>query len=241
MTKGDNTKYRGIYGQTIKNSGQSVYETKIGVKSAMKVASEKSAVRALSDLIEKDSDYAKSLQEHLEKSVGRYGLNKQNKVIEEGLKSLKKGKIDAKVYNALNLTLVDHQLPTSSKINTGFYNKLKSLGYDAIMDVNDRKYSGYKSSKPMIAFNAASKAAVSKSREIGEEEIRKAAQKGLMDIQLKTLAPQAAAVAGSVGLVYAGNRAMQNSNRDAIVREYRKKHPDTKLSYDQILNNYYGK
>jgi len=239
MTKGDNTKYRGLYGMQIENSGRKVYETKIGVNQAMKVASEKSATKALSDLVSQDASYRKTLEQHLSDSVGRYASDKQNRVVREGLKSLSKGKIDGKVYNALNLTLVDHNLPTSSAVNSGFYNKLKSLGYDAIMDVNDKKYSGYMSSKPMIAFNAASKAAVNSVREVGHEEIQKAYSKGIMDITVKSLAPSAAGIAGSAGLVAVGQKALHGQENDKIVQKYRKQHPETNLSYDQILDNYY--
>jgi len=240
MTKSDNTKYRGIYGKKISGDGRSVSETKLGVNKSMKVASEKSAVRALSDLVSGDSDYAKALSDHLNASVGRYTTPAQKRAIQNGVKSLNKGRIDTNVYNALNLTLVDHNLPTSSKVHSGFYNKLKSLGYDAIIDVNDKKYSGYMSSKPMIAFNAASKATVNRAREVGKEEIQRAAQRGMMNISMKSLAPTAAGVAGSAGLVYAGQKALMNRNFDAIVREYKKLHPKTDLSYDQIIDSYYG-
>lgn len=240
MTKSDNTKYRGIYGGQIANRGQKVYETKIGVTNALRVASEKSATKALSDMVNQDPSYKKLLETHLTDSVGRYASDKQNRVISEALKSLSKGKVDTKVYNALNMTLVDHSLPTSSSINSGFYNKLKSLGYDAIMDVNDKKFSGYMAQKPMIAFNAGSKAAVKSIREVGQDEIAKAAKKGMMNITLKQLTPSVVGFGGSAGLVAAGQKAIHGQKNDAIVREYRKKHPDTELSYNQILDNYYN-
>lgn len=240
MTKGDNTKYRGLYGQQIKSTGSNVYETKIGVKKALKVASEKSATRELADLVKGDPDYAKTLKTHLTSSIGRYTTEKQKETILRGLGSLNKGKIDSNVYNALNLTLVDHNLPTSSKINEGFYNKLKSAGYDVIMDVNDKRLSGYYSSKPMIAFNAGSKVAVNKVIEVGEDEIKKAVKKGIVDINVKSLLPSVAGMAGASGLVTAGVRAIESRERDLIVRKYKKSHPNTELSYDQILDNYYG-
>lgn len=240
MTKGDNAKYRGIYGTTIANGGKRVYEAKIGVKSAMKVASQKSATNALADLVKNDSNYRDALTEHLSNSVGRYSLPKQDKVIREGLQSLNRGKVDSKVYEALNLSLVDHSLSTSSKVNSGFYNKLKQMGYDAITDVNDKKYSGFRSAKPMIAFNGASKTAVDRVREVGREEMRKAYSKGYMDITLKSLAPSATVGAGSVGLITAGRKAADRRNHDSIVREYKRKHPNTSLSYNQILDEYYS-
>lgn len=240
MTKGDNTKYRGIYGKTIADGGRNVYETKIGVKSTMKVASEKSATKALSDLVGNDQAYRDALTDHLTNSIGRYTNPKQNKVISEGVAHLRKGKIDSKVYDALNLSLVDHNLPTSSTVNSGFYDKLKKMGYDAIVDVNDKKYSGFHSSKPMIAFNAEGKAAVNSARELGKAEIEKAYQKGMANVLVRSLAPSAAVGAGSVGLITAGKKASSTRNNDAIVRAYKKKHPDTKLSYNQILDDYYG-
>ena len=240
MTKGDNTKYRGLYGQQLQQRGaKHIYETKIGVKNAMKVASEKSAVKALSDLVENDADYARNLKLHLHMSnVG--GNEKQLKTLRKGIESLNKGKIDSNVYNALNLTLTDHTLSTSDKVSKGFYDKLKSLGYDAIMDVNDKKLSGYNSSKPMIAFNAASKAVVNQVREVGADEVSKAAKKGLLNIKLKSLAPSAAGYAAAGGLVVAGKKALDAKNHNAVVERYRKKHPDTKLTRQQILDNYYN-
>lgn len=155
------------------------------------------------------------------------------------MNALQKGKVNSKVYNALNLTLTDHALDTSSSINSGFYNKLKSLGYDAIMDVNDKKFSGYRSSKPMIAFNAAGKAAVKSVREVGEEEIKKAYAKGMGDVLVKSLAPSVAGYAGAIGLINAGAKSADRRNNDSIVKEYKKKHPNTSLSYNQILDKYY--
>ena len=232
----DKMKYKGLYGQQIRSMGGKVFDKQISVDSALKVASERSATNALADLVKSDSSYAKTLEEHLTKSVGRYGSPQQESVIRKGLESIKKGKIDSKVYNALNLSLVDHDLSTSDAVNKGFYNKLKSLGYDAIMDVNDKKFSGYKTSSPLITFNNA-KTTVRSVREVGEAEIQKAAQKGYMDITVKSLLPQVAGTAGAAGLVTAGMRALETRSDNELVRRYRAEHPNTTLSYNEILRN----
>lgn len=232
----DKAKYKGLYGQQIKSMGNKVFDKQISVDSALKVASERSATNALADLVKSDSSYAKTLEEHLAKSVGRYGSPQQESVIRKGLDSIRKGKIDSKVYNALNLSLVDHNLDTSSTVNKGFYDKLKSLGYDAIIDVNDKKFSGYKTSSPLITFNNA-KTTVQSVREVGEAEIQKAAQKGYMDITVKSLLPQAAGTAGAAGLVAAGMKALDTRSDNEIVRRYRAEHPNTTLSYNEILRN----
>lgn len=238
MTKMDNAKYRGVYGDTIKNTGQKVYETKIGVNKNIKLASEKSAVSALKDLVTKDPDYAKDLRTHLEDSVWRYPLDKQQNTIRKGLESLKNGKVDSKVYEALNLSLVDHQLPTSSKINKGFYDQLKSKGYDAIMDINDKKLSGFHSSKPVIVFNGSAKTAVNSIREVGEQEIKNAKIKGMLDITVKSLAPSVAVSASSAALFKLGLDALETKSNDKIVRDYKKKHPNSELSYTEIVRQH---
>lgn len=113
---------------------------------------------------------------------------------------------------------------------------MKSLGYDAIIDVNDKKFSGYKTSSPLITFNNA-KTTVQSVREVGEAEIQKAAQKGYMDITVKSLLPQAAGTAGAAGLVAAGMKALDTRSDNEIVRRYRVEHPNTTLSYNEILRN----
>lgn len=238
MTKMDNTKYRGVYGDTIRSLGNNVYETKIGITKNVKIASEKSAVSTLSELVKGDAEYAKKLQVHLGLSKGQYILPQQNKVIEKGLASLKAGKVDAKVYDALNLTLCNHNLPTSESINKGFYSKLMSKGYDAIMDVNDMKYSGFKSKKPVIVFNGSAKTAIQNVREVGREEISKDKMKAFMEISVRELAPAAVGIAASRSAVKASKKASDARLDDKIVAEYRKQHPNTDLSYTEIVRNY---
>ena len=80
MTGMDNAKYRGLYGDTLSARGK-VYETKIGVNKSIKVASEKSAVNALSELVKEDKSYAKNLETHLLNSQNRYVLKKQNDTV----------------------------------------------------------------------------------------------------------------------------------------------------------------
>lgn len=239
MSKMDNTKYRGLYGNQLGAMGSKVYETKIGVNKELRVASEKSAISALNDLVSNDASYAKELKDRFSSSVGRYPMDEQNSTIKKALAALNKGKVNSDVYNALNISLADHSLPQSTVDK--FYDKLKSKGYDAIMDVNDKKYSGYMSSKPTIVFNGESKLSVNNVREVGKDEIGKDAAKGYADILAKSLVKPVAETAAGVGAVAAGTKAMKNRNRDAIVNQYRKDHPETKLTYNEILDNYYGK
>lgn len=231
---------KGIYGKALSSYGTNkVYDTQIGINKTIKVASEKSATRALSELVNGDKQYAEQLSKHLESSKNRYALKSQNDLISKAATKLSKGKIDADVYNALNLTLVDHQLPTSSSINKGFYDKLKSKGYDAIIDINDKKYSGYKSSKPVIGFNMADKATVDKISEVGKQEIEKNYKIGMTDLSTRAYAPAIAAGAAYVMGIKKVSDTQTKKKETQIVNEYRKKHPKSNLSNTEILNNYY--
>lgn len=50
---------------------------------------------------------------------------------------------------------------------------MTNKGYNGIIDVNDKKYSGYNSKSPMIAFNVGKKLAVDSVTELSDEELIK--------------------------------------------------------------------
>ncbi len=246
MTEMDNAKYRGIYARQLQlgnlfvPGGGHIFETKIGIKDGLKIASEKNATDILRDLVNRDKSYASSLNDYLRAAKGRYESDKQNNLMRKASAYLQKGKINSTVYRALNVSLSDHDLQASSKVHAGLYNALKSKGYDAIDDVNDRIFSGYRSKKPLIVFNGAEKAHVVSRRLVGDKEIGKNFVKGYRDIYVKTLIPQAAATqSASVGIVIYGKNMLNKRKRDKVVAQYRKNHPETKLSYNEILDNYY--
>lgn len=193
----------------------------------------------MSELVKGDKQYAEQLNKHLESSKNRYRLKSQNDLISKATTKLSNGKIDTDVYNALNLTLADHRLPTSSNINKGFYDKLKSKGYDAIIDINDKKYSGYKSSKSVIGFNMADKATVDKISEVGKQEIEKNYKIGMADLTTRAYAPAIAAGAAYVMGIKKVSDTQTKKKETQIVNEYKKKHPKSNLSNTEILNNYY--
>lgn len=239
MNKMDNAKYRGIYGNQLKrgalgNLNNAVYKTKIGVASDLKVASKKSATQILSDLVKSDKACAQNLKTHLNDLHDRMSTPEQNKVISKALQSLNNGKVDSKVYEALNLGLVDHS-PTGQSISKGFYDALKQKGYDAIKDINDSKYSGYKSTNPLIVFNGMSKTAVENIREVGEKEIKKNMMLGYADIAGKENVKTGAAFAAGVLGLQTGSKMIKSKSDEKIVKKYRKEHPESTLSYKEIV------
>lgn len=239
-SKIDKAKYVGNLGSRNNRLGFDTFQKSIQVKDGLNVASEKSAVKALSELIKSDSSYAKELESTLRDTYNNANIlnttEKQRNALKKGLNSLSKGKIDSKVYEALNLQLADH----SSVATKQFYKHMISKGYDAVMDVNDKKLSGYMARTPMIVFNS-SKTAVDNVRKVGEQEIAKAKAIGMMDIALKTYAPSLAGIGIGTGVGITAVKKSQSQKNDSIVSTYRKKHPNTTLSYTEIVRNYYNK
>lgn len=67
----------------------------------------------------------------------------------------------------MNITLIDKS-EKGSNVSSKFYKALRDSGYDAIKDINDAKYTGYKSFNPIIVFGNQnmSKAKVDRVREL---------------------------------------------------------------------------
>ncbi len=242
MTKNDNDKYKAKLGDYLRTRFGEAYVTKIAVKDNMKVASETNATKALAEMLDSDPNNVEALKGRLNNFIKthNFGYREARQVAEKGLDALENGKVNSKVYEAFNLSLSGSH---GEKLSKDFYDLLKSKGYDAIMDINDKKYSGYDSAKPMIAFNAAKKAVVDSVNELEYEEKRaafKRVQKRLeAELGAKTLASSLAGSGVTAGLVTGLIKKLDTRNRDNIVSEYRKQHPNTKLSYNEIIDQYY--
>lgn len=241
LNRSDNNKYRGLYGMQLFNSGK-VYETKIGVKNEMRVASEKNARKILSDMVNNGTINKDELSQRLKIYAGKTPTVKQDRTFEKAISNLDKGIIDKNVYDAFNMTLpYNPDRPELSKMSKKFYNELTSKGYDAIMDVNDKRYSGYQSKAPIIAFNTAGKAAVDSSREVGIDEIMDQHTKSSFGLQAAKSIKQIAASAAVAGGMAGANRINEKRNHDKIVANYKREHPNTTKSYNEIIDMYYEK
>ncbi len=236
-SKMDEKKYIGLYGNHIKNRiGSDVYQKTIKVNDAIKVASEKSGQRELAELVKTNSAYRHQLEKALiNRSAMLAPFNstlEQKRTVDKAISALREGKVDKYVYRALNFNLADHSAQTTQE----FYKHLASKGYGAVMDMNDKKLSGYMTKTPMIVFDS-SKTVVDSVRKVGEEEIKKANTLGMMDLTIRTLTPTVITTS-AVGAAAAGyNHISKTKQNDLIVKRYRKKHPNTTMSYNEILRS----
>lgn len=136
VAKGDSDmkRYEKLLGYARQQTAGKAYMMKLESVKDIKVASQRNAAKVFADMYNNDADFRKA--------VGSgYGDKLSGRKVQ-------------KAYEGFNraLTAFEHK-PDSP--DTKFYNKLKKLGYGAIQDVNDMKYSGYGAKNPLIIFDNA--------------------------------------------------------------------------------------
>lgn len=148
-------------------------------------------------------------------------------------RDLRRGKYDSKhVYDFFNMGIAGSNNEKRDELDKKFYEALKKEGYGAVRDVNDVRYSGYRSKDPLIFFDT-SKVATTKVSQMYVTDIDKKNVKAMLRNAGITLAE-----VGALG--YAVNTGMRSVNTKferSIVRRYRKEHPNSKMSDAEILKS----
>lgn len=230
--KKDTDRYVGLYagGQRLGALGRGhMFQVSIKNTEDLKVVSPHKARKELQSLAQ-DPEFRKKASE----TVGRFdriaAINIAN------------GKIGKTEYEQFNRALVDHNSPAVKS----FYKALRSKGYDAIGDINDRKYSGYNAKSATIIFNK-TKAAVIKSRELGRQEMAAQLAKHRNAVFEEQTVKELGRGVAKYGSVYggfgaaaiAGAKALDARIERETVYKYKKQHPNTKLSRAEIIERYY--
>lgn len=237
VNSADKTKYRGMYGFALGQTGEDVYRTTIKVGSeGLKVASPRNATKVLSDIAGQDPGFRKGMVESLKEVRNLFPHSSQRTTIDSAVQSLNEGKVTNKVYEAFNLNLVNHN-PNNQKLIDKFYDTMKSRGYDAIKDINDSKYSGYNTKNPLIVFNGGKKTAVSSITKLGESAINNDMFKSGIMLVSEQFGKIGAVAAGAYSAykVYDLLRKTSSKGDRQVVRQYREQHPNSKLSDKEIL------
>ena len=207
VAQGDR-EYQGIFNNQIKLTGD---VRRASVANAQKIFYKK---------MDRDPQFRKEVLDTLKKTnysdskaVGDY---------------LQKGKHARKLYDRFNQALATPQFQ-SAGIHKKYYDELRKHGYNAILDINDTRYSGYKkvSKSPTIFFGDDKWEKIS-SRKLSDTEITKNAIKFSIGYIAKNQGKSIAKLAGAV----AGVKAVKDQSS---VKQYIKAHPNTKLSRQEIL------
>ena len=251
--KRDAKKYVGLYGggQMGGALGQiKGYQKTISVgQEGLRVAGDKSARKVLSGLMNDDTfkkDFEEVANDWLN-AVGPMGaFTKQGKTMRKALDDIAKGKNDSKaVYEAFNVALAGQSERKNKFLNAlreaGYdavvdVNDQRKSGYDAVVDVNDQRKSGYDAKMPVIVFNK-DKVQVAKVREIGQQEMAKALKDEQINMLGKATAKSVVGYGGATAAAVAGVRALNTRSKQKQVREYKKKHPNTKMTDLEILDS----
>lgn len=223
--KTDQIKYKGALADDLQKKakpGQKLYDVTVKPQQDIKIASPKRAQNTFNELYKNDKDFKKAVNE-----LGLVGgsINPKFEKVAGKMKrgeDLNKQELK-KAYDLFNVGLVQYDYSGEVRANK-FYDALKKQGINAIQDVNDKKYSGYKSKAPIITFDG--KYDYSK-RLMGEEEIKKNKDKAIALV----LAPSAI----KVGAAYTGFFAAMKYSDKRVIEKYKEEHPNTELTDKEIL------
>ena len=240
--KNDKIKYKGLLADNFNKAAnkenkngvegtlQKVYDVTVKNKNEIRVASEKRARDTFEKLYRDDSDFREGINKALKEKGMSYSningtLQRVATKAENGGKftnrELKKG-----VYDLFNIMLVDKG-EDSVKNSNKFYDALKKQGMNALIDVNDKKYSGYRAKMPIITIDDGFEYS---KRVMENSEI----QENLKKAYVKTLTPEVAKLVAPFVAVYGTTPVISKYQVDRGVVEYKSKHPNTKMTDAEI-------
>lgn len=125
----DNKRYATLLGYARKMQTGEAYIMKLQASNDIKIASRKNAQKVFSQLYDGDPSFKERVDIYIKGTNARTAKAR---------------------YEQFNRALVDMKGHGPDK---QFYSKLKSLGYGAIQDINDMKFSGYAARNPLIVFD----------------------------------------------------------------------------------------
>ena len=233
VNKHDKDRYEGLYGKTLGANG-TVYRKAMRAAGDINVASPESARKVLKNMFDTDKQSFDVFKKNIDVMASVVPpTTKQGKLWRKAKRELDSGKIGDNTYKAFNTTLVLHT-KEQQPINDKFYSAMKKAGYGAIRDVNDKENSGYFAKNPLIVFDT-DKINVEGFTKLGNDHIDSMFAKEQGKIAAHTLAnqygPIGAAFATSIGAM----KLVKRSNETKFVENYRKRHPESTLSNNEIL------
>ena len=233
VNKHDKDRYEGLYGKTLGANGP-VYRKAMRAAGDINVASPESARKVLKNMFDTDKQSFDVFKKNIDAMASAVPpTTKQGKLWRKAKQELDSGRIGDNTYKAFNTTLVLHT-KEQQPINDKFYSAMKKAGYGAIRDVNDKENSGYFAKNPLIVFDT-DKINVEGFTKLGNDHIDSMFAKEQGKIAAHTLAnqygPIGAAFATSIGAM----KLVKRSNETKFVENYRKQHPESTLSNNEIL------
>lgn len=233
VNKHDKDRYEGLYGKTLGANGP-VYRKAMRAAGDINVASPESARKVLKNMFDTDKQSFDVFKKNIDAMASVVPpTTKQGKLWRKAKRELDSGKIGDNTYKAFNTTLVLHTKEQQT-INDKFYSAMKKAGYGAIRDVNDKENSGYFAKNPLIVFDT-DKINVEGFTKLGNDHIDSMFAKEQGKVAAHALANEY----GPIGAVFATSmgamKLVKRSSETKFVENYRKQHPESTLSNNEIL------
>ena len=228
-TKKDNTIYASrVFSHFNDQSSVTRFYTKDGIK----VASEKTSRKIFEDLVKNNPEveaYAKRFGSTADPKKAYLKFN-YSLVLRNNSDTAKK----------MGLGDLDHD-----KIHNLFYDELRKRGYGGIIDTNDSKREGF-TFNPVIIFDNQIKHVVSTTKATKEQLSDERMRQGLKYAKQRatTLNPLNNPVIAGVGAYYLASIGVTASDNNKLnrqvkfVEQYKKEHPNTKLTNAEIVSLY---
>lgn len=221
----DKLKYAAMLGNQRRMQTGEAYKQKLKVDQNIKVAGRKTALDEFKKLYDSDSGFRSRVNDIDDDS----GLGLFAGVLD------KSGKADNRISDKKKLNELYDKFNQYSVVlrddadGVKYFNQLKNKGYNAIQDINDMKYSGYKAKDPLIIFGASDKISNKSFKKMSNGEINSkiAAELG---VEIGELATNKTAIAAATG--YAAAKTASNTRK---INNYRKEHPNTNMTDKEIL------
>lgn len=232
--KSDKAKYAGFYGRQLRNKGAAEGAVKaFGIKATkdLKVVSNDKARGTFVELYKTNPEF-KKLYDNQTQTIKNMAALIDDPRYAGVYKKLRVGMSEKVLrkngYDSFNRQLTDNTTEDARRINKIFYDALKSKGYDAVADLNDRKYSGYRAKSATIVFGGKGKMEVSAVKKLSDQEINDKYVKGMAMLSAPELA--------KAGALYVAAPMMASMTVNHIRAEkYRDEHPNTELTDKEII------
>ena len=205
--------------------GKHVYDMTMKSKHDIKVASEKRARETFEKLFNEDLEFRRNFESRADdlelQFMGKKGLSDTiGKIAKK--ESVSSRELKTKAYDAFNIMLVDSD-EKGRNIQKKFYDALKEQGMNAVQDMNDKKYSGYKTKAPLIMFDGDFEYS---KKVLTNEQINNDHKKAMNQLVTGPLVAQGMGVVS----LFAAQPVLDNRAAEKMMIEYKREHPDTKMS-----------
>lgn len=207
---------RGMAKASLGSNYEGIYKNKIKITKDVKRASVSNARKIFYSKMNSDPTFKKNVIDTIKQT--NYGYDAEN--------LFKKN--PKKFYDKFNQALATPQFQ-SKGIHKQFYSALEKKGYNAVLDINDTRYSGYKkiSKSPTIFFGKDSWEKIGNTK-LSDETIDSNVQKYAVGLLAKGL--------GKKSIKYAAVIGVAKTISDRIkIEKYLDEHPNSKLSGKEIL------